>query len=262
VGISLVHCLQRAEPIDDYDKVLLSLCGSKLLLATPGSEKNSPPECPRNWRCRVLTVSSETDIADFNLSRTGTKLAILFKDHSNGYRSTIFDLSTSETPTPEPAVTHHVPGQKYRLSVISATEAADFTFNDYHKPIGRGEEAALTEQLPVPPEWNASFQQACNRYSSSLPQAAESDELTKLYRLQPDPKLYAPIIEFAQGENVFPTRTDIWSSLAAASDAPLSWETSSKALAQRSQRAVLSRKIFEDERQGEAGPWGRVCIHA
>lgn len=212
------------------------------MLATPGTQKSKPPTCPEDWRCRSLALSPASyAITDFDLARTGTKLAVLLGDRSHE----IFDLSTPGDPLLDCSASHHcptrashhLPNETYRLSDGS-------TFDDEGAPTAP-DRYDPTKQRSVPSELQQSFDHVCSTGTSLL----------KLYQVQAEPHLYAPILEFAPGETVFPTRTDIWETLSAGRPPELTSQSPSrkahKPNVRKIQREWLNRyaTLSDDERR-------------
>ncbi len=170
----------------------------------------------------VLSRASHK-ITDFDLARTGTKLAVLLTDHSHE----IFDVSAPDNPILDCSYeqrcatrpTHHVPGQAYEL------KEGDAFNDDGARATGIDK---LTQQVTAPPDLQKSFDRACTAGKSLL----------KLYQLTAEPHLYAPILEFAPGETVFPTETNIWETLGAGRPPDLRWQSPSKRVARPDGRKI------------------------
>ena len=190
----------RSNDIKD-DRVAIGFCGFNIVLAVKDHKKAAGP-CAGGWRCRNFTLSHKESksnkapkIAAVDLAWTGSKLAVLFEDQ----RTKIFDLTISGSPTS--TVTHYVPDQVYRLTDEKGKTVwlSDSTHDTASGP------GPFTRRGTLPPELEASFSHACQ------PEKLQAH----LYQLEPEKSvsLYAPVFEFAPGETVFPTETNIWDQL-------------------------------------------------
>lgn len=195
--------LPKAAEIDD-DFVVVGSCGSEIILATHGTAKTESTTCPQGWRCKRLSFAQ--NIWDFYLARTGTKLAILFEKEAD---PRIFDLSAANRPTT--VVTHSLPRQRYRLS----SENRELSFNDLGE--GATDFDRLTEEFAVTDVLASSMSSACSATPSRW----------KLFHLSTEPDLYAPVLEFAAGEDAFPTVTSFWKEIGKETPNEAHWDARS-----------------------------------
>ena len=130
-------------------------------------------------------------------------MAILFEKEAD---PRIFDLSVANRPTT--VVTHSIPRQRYRLS----SENKELSFND------PGECATdfdrLTQEFAVTDVIASSMSSACSATASRW----------KLFHLSAEPDLYAPVLEFAAGEDAFPTVTSFWNGITKETPNESHWE--------------------------------------
>jgi hypothetical protein len=202
-------CSRLPEATDD--ELVVGLSGSQFIFATRGVGKGSTP-CAPNWRCRTLLLPLEiSQVVDFDLAPTGTKLAILSEDTSHKKNHKILDLSVSGNPVETPA--HFLPHQTYHLYVA---EHQIIAIDDHNREISDPKWCSSVAELP--PELQRSFERAYPGNPSRW----------KSYLIKPDPRLYAPVLEFAHDETVFPTETSIWDRLAKQTQTQAIWQPVSK----------------------------------
>lgn len=187
------------------DWVAVGVCSSEIVLATPRRWKEYilwKTITKYDWRRHELKLPNKgRRIVDAALSKTGTKLAVLYADQTHD----IFDLSVSGFSGTHP--THHLPEQTYKLS----NEGRNTFLDDQG---GESDDYDLTtpevHDENLPPEWRKSL----NRRLSP-----DSCGSRRIFQIRPDPNLYAPVLEFAPGEEVFPTKTSIWMAISPISGA-------------------------------------------
>lgn len=229
--------------IDD-ESVIVGGCGSEVVLATHSKANTTSVTCPDGWRCKRLAFARR--VQDFYLARTGTKLAVLLEGEAE---PRILDLSVADRPAA--TLTHNVPQQRYRLS----TSSGEVSFNDQGaSPSGADlptEESAVTGALA------AVMGPAC----------ADATPRWRLFHLTAEPDLYAPVLEFAEGENAFPTATSFWTG--GLRDAPREahWKsdvTADSTDGTQALRAMLDRylDIPREEKRAQAVLYHRMPVRS
>ena len=182
-----------------FKAVALGLSERKLVLATPADA------C--KWRYRVLALASnDLRIVDATLSATGTKIAVLFQ-HTEHH---IYDLTTPEMPQTLPV--HSLPNEVYELcdedrKLVRLRDDDQELPSSHVNTCPQSRELDLKERFAVAP-----------RLVDSLG-LVTSHELVRSWKILivvADPRLYAPVLEFAAEEKVFPSSTKIWGPLAEA----------------------------------------------
>ena len=213
--------LAQSGPARDRDVVAVSIVGNgrAIRLATPGQEAGG-----RQWRFRLFDTSAlPQPLSNPQLSTSGTKLLV----EGPCGAAIVLDLTRQSRPAAsheyvdarDPAVngapgrhTHRLPSERFEVTRGSSPAIV----NDL---------GALQDSSPATPEGCAT--PAPRRGRSGQPmidgrllislgrESAAADGLNgprdsewEFFRVTPDPELYAPVLEFARGETVFPSAFD------------------------------------------------------
>ena len=164
-----------------FNLVSVGLCESDVILATPIDTSH--------WWSRTLRLPQQGRRAtQASLARTGTKLGLYYGDTGE---VAILDLTALNRPSLQP--THYITRQTYEFDGKDGKLYRD----DYGRETS---ERYLAHKIETPSELLQS--------RNALAGQRRCEWST--YQLEPEPAIYAPILEFSNSEQVFPTNTDIW----------------------------------------------------
>jgi len=189
------------------DFVTVGISDHKLILATPEDE------C--GWRYRILVLpASDPGIEDATLATMGAKVAVLLADDSHY----IYDL-TSPGP-PLVTATLHLPAQSYELcrpdtSLVLLGDDNEVLGDSLTNRCPHSQPADIVQHLDRLPELKRSLDALQNSFNVRN---------WKYSNLVADQHLYAPVLEFAKEEKVFPSSTTIWVPLVRDPESHLQWD--------------------------------------
>lgn len=187
-------CAIRPAPEPFYDVAAVRICPADVVIATPKG--------PAAWRHRVLRVPPYgSPIADAALSRTGTKLAVLYWD---GHHE-VLDLTVSGHPTTQS--THDLPDEIYTLV---GDNNVPLHLTDRNCPTAHPSPPVVPIQLPDGLAHALPSIELKEDNPLQPPAGHERQPCRwKFFPLSPNPFLYAPVLRFAPDEPVLPSETAI-----------------------------------------------------
>ncbi len=166
----------RPAPDPIYDFVAVGRRAGEIVLATPALGPGN------HWRFRRISVEPKTaEIGSAELSRSGTKLLVTFKDGTER----LVDLTRSIESISE----SEAQPQSHTLPAESSS-AHDPTRDQLEFPLAAG----ARHDLLV----------------ANLRKESGGGYQWSFFHVKPAPALYAPVLEFAPGETSFPSDTTIW----------------------------------------------------
>ena len=164
-----------------FNFVAVGMCDSDIILATPIDDSH--------WWSRTLQIPQQgRRPTQASLARTGTKLGLYYADTGE---VAIWDLTALGAPSLQP--THYITRQTYEFDGKDGK-----VYRDDH---GRDtSERYLARKVDTPgPLVEGRNSPAGQRHCE-----------WSTYQVEPEPGLYAPILEFTSSEQVFPSTTGIW----------------------------------------------------
>ncbi len=203
-----------------FNLVAVGMCDSDIILATPIDASH--------WWSRTLQIPQQgRRPTQASLARTGTKLGLYYADTGE---VAIWDLTAPDAPSLQP--THYITRQTYEFDGKDGK-----IYRDDH---GRDtSERYLARKVDTPgPLVEGRNSLAGQRHCE-----------WSTYQVEPEPGLYAPILEFTSSEQVFPSTTGIWP-LSQVATQPVWAEKKPSRLSEGEQAALSEYRTIFSENDG------------
>jgi len=190
---------EAADPLTDV--VAVGRAPGRIVLAT-----QAEPTSQNVWRYRTIPLGTGVAAKRVELSRSGTKLLVELSDET----ILVVDLTQKVTTIRDPQATssqHRLPGQVFRV----VRDGKLCSVDDMGKLLeGRcrdtdGSEARAENKEPIP---------NVESLKANLEKGAGGGPYEwSFFRVEPEVALYAPVLQFGPGENVYPADVSIWKAL-------------------------------------------------
>jgi hypothetical protein len=201
-AVSVAADSRHAATSPIYDVVAVGRRSGEIVLSTPALGKGE------HWRFRRIAVEpKDTLVKSAILSRSGTQLKVEYVGgHVRVYDLTVPLKTISDAAAPRLA--HHLPEGDFPIEAINTC----FVRNE-SDDLAACARAIQVEISGDAPTADAPANSGDGVLAANLVKESRGNYQWSFFRVRPEMALYAPVLELAPGESVYPSDVKIWDTL-------------------------------------------------